>query len=85
MIAITEATLTRAWLTATDALTTAGRDAFSLVVSIADPSEPTGREANVRAHLDKVLAAAGLQDTQTVAKHDLSSGHRKGPERRAVV
>jgi hypothetical protein len=67
MIAVGESSLTRAWIVATDRLTNTGGEAFSLVVSIANPSEPAGREAAVRRHLDKVLTDAQLQDTQTVA------------------
>jgi hypothetical protein len=67
MIAISESSLTRAWMVATDQLLNAGGEVFSLVVSIADPSEPAGSEADVRRYLDSVLTKARLQDTQTVA------------------
>jgi hypothetical protein len=67
MIPISESTLTRAWIVGTEQLMRVGGEAFSLVVSIADPSEPAGSEADVRRYLDKVLTNAQLQDTQTVA------------------
>jgi hypothetical protein len=67
VIPIIESSLTRAWIAGTEQLMHVGGEAFSLVVSIADPSEPTGTEADVRRYLDKVLTNAKLQDTQTVA------------------
>lgn len=67
MIPISETTITRAWLASVQALEQSDRDVFSLVASIASPGEPTGVEALVRRHIDGVLTAAGLQDTQTVA------------------
>src|SRR5262249_42460734 len=62
-----DTSITRAWIAATDELTRTDGDAFSLIVSITDPSEPAGLEAAARKHLDRVLIDAGLQDTQAVA------------------
>jgi hypothetical protein len=67
MIPVHDTSITRAWIKATTELAQAGGDAFSLVVSISQPKEPTGSEAKARAYLDSVLTSADLQDTQTVA------------------
>jgi hypothetical protein len=59
-------TLTDAWFYAVEQLRAGGREAFDLVVGIADP-EPDAAQPEIITALDTLLVSIGCQDTRTVA------------------
>lgn len=67
MIIASDNTISAAWLLGTETLLAAGGDAFSLILHVVRPAEPTSDESSARALLDAFLSHHGMQDTQTVA------------------
>jgi hypothetical protein len=67
VLVISEHTLTGGWLAATEALAAQGREAFTLVLRVLEPGEPSTRDTQVREQLDAALRARGKLDTEGVA------------------
>lgn len=67
MIIASDATITSAWILGTENLHTAGGDAFTSILHVERPAEPSSEESSARALLDDFLVHHRMQDTQTVA------------------
>ncbi len=67
MIIASDSTISAAWLLGTETLLAAGGDAFSSILHVVRPAEPTPQESSARGLLDAFLARHRMQDTQTVA------------------
>jgi hypothetical protein len=67
MIVASGDSITETWISGTEKLLSDGGDAFTSILHVRHPAEPSGVESDARSLLDGLLARRGKQDTETVA------------------